>query len=176
MEWAKKNLRLPVKPGSCTAASADDGDDDTVDWESVNQLLDEVEERHEQRLNELVTNMNAQYEQLEMQKDFIGLLESKIGDLSTAGLEWRDFVSMMTEEKKKLWKNINEMRKALQEAQKQNHETGNQNHEMGKALQEAQKQNHENMDNISVMTQKILDLEKKSTTNNCFSGCFNWCR
>ena len=129
----------------------------------VSENLEEADRRLSETVFELATQIDLQTEQIGIQGNFIGFLESQIGDdnqmikdrsqvMMEERSQWRDWSSKQTEEKEKLWNKIGLLEEALEEAEKQNKDN---------------------------MRQMILDLETKndkSKTSGCFSGIMNWCR
>ena len=132
----------------------------------VSEISEEADRKLTEKVFELATHIDLQTQQIGHQGNFIGLLESQVLDYhkmmkekkkdhSEAMRQWRDWSSKQTKEKEKLWNKINKLGEALEEAETQN------------------------KDNMSMMRQKILDLEtknEKSKTSCCISGIMNWCR
>ena len=131
----------------------------------VSEILEEADRRLAEKVFELATQIDLQTQQIGHQGNFIGFLESQIVDYhkmmkeknkdhSEAIRQWRDCLSKVTGEKDKLWNKIGLLQESLEDVEKQN------------------------KDNMSVMKQKILDLEtknEKSKTSRCISGIMSWC-
>ena len=148
LEWAATHLKLSKKPGNNEAASSNL--DVQTQEHFLMDILDKAEKIYDDKVLDICTQLDLQSEQLDLQSNFIGLLE---GQVITAKMRGQDegaaIVRAQKEQNRKLWHEISTLKDKLSAA------------------------SHD----ISTLKEKMsVADEKKNEKSTCFSGIMRWCR
>jgi len=161
LDWATSHLKLSKKPGNGEAASSN-GRNLDVKTEDLMELLDSAEKRFDDTYLDISTQLNLICTQIDVQGQFIGLLEGQVAQYQDQMREQnhseaivRDLFDKQREQNRKLMHEISMLKDNMSVASQKilDLETNNEK-----------------------STQKILEMKNEKSTSSCFSGVMNWCR
>jgi len=152
LSWAATHLKLSKKPGNNEAASSNL--DVQTQEHFFQDILDQAEKIYDDKVLDICTQLDLQSEQLDLQSNFIGLLEGQVVTAKTRGQdEGASMLRAQKEVNRKLWHEIRTLKDKTMAASQRILD-------LETALEEKM---------------SVAD-EKKNEKCTCFSGIMRWCR
>ena len=162
LDWAASHLKLSKKPGNGKAASSNGRNLDVKTEDHFWEILDKAEKMLDDKVLDISTQLDLHCTQLDVQGQFIGLLEGQVATYQEKMREQnhseanvRELFYKQSEQNRKLWHEISMLKDNMSVASQK--------------ILELETNNEKS-------TQKILEMKNEKSTSGCFGGIMNWCR